>query len=96
SDSPRLGACRSGVGWRWVVLGVGGVADAELARAVATGMSKVNVSTHLNKQFTAAARTYLEAHPSAVDPRKYLGPARDAVAEAVTRLLGVLHGVHAL
>ncbi|MEU0750814.1 class II fructose-bisphosphate aldolase, partial [Streptomyces albogriseolus] len=95
-DFPLIAALRDAVGVPLVLHGSSGVADAELARAVATGMTKVNVSTHLNKQFTAAARTYLEAHPSAVDPRKYLGPARDAVAEAVTRLLGVLHGVHAL
>ncbi|MGW4147376.1 class II fructose-bisphosphate aldolase [Streptomyces sp. DSM 41931] len=95
-DFALIAALRDAVGVPLVLHGSSGVADAELARAVATGMTKVNVSTHLNKQFTAAARTYLESHPSAVDPRKYLGPARDAVAEAVTRLLGVLHGVHAL
>ncbi|MGX1305186.1 fructose/tagatose bisphosphate aldolase [Streptomyces albogriseolus] len=95
-DFPLIAALRDAVGVPLVLHGSSGVADAELARAVATGMTKVNVSTHLNKQFTAAARTYLESHPSAVDPRKYLGPARDAVAEAVTRLLRVLHGVHAL
>ncbi|MFF3286997.1 ketose-bisphosphate aldolase [Streptomyces sp. NPDC003023] len=75
-----------------VLHGSSGVGDEGLAKAVAAGMTKVNVSTHLNKAFTQAARTYLEAHPETADPRKYLGPARDAVATEVARLLAVLHG----
>ncbi|MDN3267248.1 class II fructose-bisphosphate aldolase [Streptomyces sp. MA15] len=91
-DFSLISALRDAVSVPLVLHGSSGVADAELARAVRAGMTKVNVSTHLNKRFTRAARTYLDAHPSAVDPRRYLGPARDAVAEAVTRLLEVLHG----
>ncbi|CAL9339500.1 MULTISPECIES: class II fructose-bisphosphate aldolase [unclassified Streptomyces] len=91
-DFSLISALRDAVSVPLVLHGSSGVADAELARAVRAGMTKVNVSTHLNERFTRAARTYLDAHPSAVDPRRYLGPARDAVAEAVTRLLEVLHG----
>ncbi|MFZ4151625.1 class II fructose-bisphosphate aldolase [Streptomyces pseudogriseolus] len=91
-DFALIAALRDAVAVPLVLHGSSGVADAELVRAVAAGMTKVNVSTHLNQQFTRAARTYLDAHPSAVDPRRYLGPARDAVADAVTHLLGVLQG----
>ncbi|MFD5579283.1 ketose-bisphosphate aldolase [Streptomyces pseudogriseolus] len=91
-DFALIAALRDAVAVPLVLHGSSGVADAELVRAVAAGMTKVNVSTHLNQRFTRAARTYLDAHPSAVDPRRYLGPARDAVADAVTHLLGVLHG----
>ncbi|MFC9114394.1 MULTISPECIES: class II fructose-bisphosphate aldolase [Streptomyces] len=93
-DFALIAALRDTVGVPLVLHGSSGVADAELARAVEAGMTKVNVSTHLNKEFTRAARTYLHAHPSAVDPRRYLGPARDAVAGAVTHLLKVLHSGH--
>ncbi|MEQ8145258.1 class II fructose-bisphosphate aldolase [Streptomyces sp. OP7] len=93
-DFALITALRDTVGVPLVLHGSSGVADAELARAVEAGMTKVNVSTHLNKEFTRAARTYLHAHPSAVDPRRYLGPARDAVAGAVTHLLKVLHSGH--
>lgn len=91
-DFALIAALRDAVAVPLVLHGSSGVADAELVRAVSAGMTKVNVSTHLNQRFTRAARTYLDAHPSAVDPRRYLGPARDAVAGAVTHLLGVLHG----
>ncbi|GGT14567.1 fructose-bisphosphate aldolase [Streptomyces tanashiensis] len=75
-----------------VLHGSSGVDDSDLAKAVAAGMTKVNISTHLNKLFTRTARERLEALPDVADPRKYLGPARDAVTDEVARLLEVLAG----
>ncbi|WP_327251080.1 class II fructose-bisphosphate aldolase [Streptomyces sp. NBC_01244] len=75
-----------------VLHGSSGVDDTDLAKAVAAGMTKVNISTHLNKLFTRTVRERLEALPDVADPRKYLGPARDAVADEVARLLNVLAG----
>ncbi|ATW51898.1 fructose-bisphosphate aldolase [Streptomyces peucetius subsp. caesius ATCC 27952] len=91
-DFALISRLRDAVSVPLVLHGSSGVGDAGLAKAVEAGMTKVNVSTHLNKAFTQAARTYLEAHPETADPRKYLGPARDAVATEVARLLGLLHG----
>ncbi|MFF9011762.1 ketose-bisphosphate aldolase [Streptomyces sp. NPDC014870] len=73
-----------------VLHGSSGVPDDVLGQAVRAGMTKVNVATHLNKAFTGAVRTHLGENASTVDPRRYLGPARTAVAEAVTHLLQVL------
>jgi fructose-bisphosphate aldolase class II len=73
-----------------VLHGSSGVADDDLRRAVEAGMTKVNIATQLNKAFTAAVRAFLDANPSAVDTRKYLGAGRDAVANEVARLLAVL------
>ncbi|MFE5240177.1 MULTISPECIES: class II fructose-bisphosphate aldolase [unclassified Streptomyces] len=89
-DFALISRLRDAVGVPLVLHGSSGVGDAGLAAAIGAGMTKVNVSTHLNKLFTGAVRTYLDAHAEAADPRKYLGPARDAVAAEVTRLLGVL------
>ena len=90
-DFALIAALRASVRVPLVLHGSSGVADADLARAVGAGMTKVNVSTRLNKEFTRAARAHLDAHPETVDPRKYLGPARDAVADGVAHLLGELH-----
>ncbi|MET9730266.1 class II fructose-bisphosphate aldolase [Streptomyces sp. NPDC006458] len=75
-----------------VLHGSSGVGDAELAKAVTSGMTKVNISTHLNRLFTDTARQCLQEAPGVADPRTYLGPARDAVAAEVARLLVVLAG----
>ena len=73
-----------------VLHGSSGVSDADLARAVAAGMTKLNIATRLNAAFTTAVRAYLEQDPSVVDPRTYLGKARAAVAVEVRHLLQVL------
>ena len=76
-----------------VLHGSSGVADPDLTRAVEAGMTKVNIATHLNNVFTESVRQTLADNPALVDTRKYLGPARDAVAAEVARLLGVLKAV---
>jgi fructose-bisphosphate aldolase class II len=73
-----------------VLHGSSGVPDEEIRRAVAAGMTKINISTHLVSVFTAAVREVLATQPELVDSRKYLGPARDAVTEEAARLLRVL------
>ncbi|MCL2541787.1 MAG: class II fructose-bisphosphate aldolase [Nocardioidaceae bacterium] len=73
-----------------VLHGSSGVADEGLTRAVRAGITKVNLSTHLNKVFTAAVRGYLLDHPDVVDTRKYLAPGRAAMADAVAGLLRLL------
>jgi fructose-bisphosphate aldolase class II len=73
-----------------VLHGSSGVPDDDLRRAVAAGMTKVNIATQLNKTFTAAIRAFLEMNPTAVDPRKYVGAGREAVTEEAARLLAIL------
>ncbi|ASQ99750.1 class II fructose-bisphosphate aldolase [Streptomyces sp. 11-1-2] len=73
-----------------VLHGSSGVADEHLTAAVECGMTKVNIATHLNNAFTAAVRERLAADVELVDPRRYLGAGRTAVADEVARLLGVL------
>jgi fructose-bisphosphate aldolase, class II len=70
-----------------VLHGSSGVADDVLAQAVRAGMAKINVSTHLNGYFTRAIRRVLDADAGLVDSRKYLAPARDALADEAARLL---------
>jgi fructose-bisphosphate aldolase class II len=72
-----------------VLHGSSGVPDAGLVSAVAAGMTKINIATHLNNAFTTAVRDALRDE-ALVDPRKYLGPGRDAVAAEVERLLTLL------
>ncbi|MCW2883551.1 MAG: fructose-bisphosphate aldolase, class [Streptosporangiaceae bacterium] len=90
-DFALIGTLRGTVSVPLVLHGSSGVSDAGLAEAVARGMTKINIATHLNKAFTAAVRDHLTAHPLAVDTRAYLAAGRDAVTAEVTRLLAILH-----
>lgn len=73
-----------------VLHGSSGVSDDSLRRAVAAGMTKINIATQLNKVFTAAVRQRLADDEKLIDPRRYLGAGRDAVATEVARMLDVL------
>ncbi|MGC4152078.1 MAG: class II fructose-bisphosphate aldolase [Propionicimonas sp.] len=73
-----------------VLHGSSGVSDENMAGAIRAGMTKINVATHLNKVFTARVREVLAGSDTIVDARKYVGPAREAMAQEVERLLGVL------
>ncbi|GAA2594546.1 class II fructose-bisphosphate aldolase [Dactylosporangium fulvum] len=73
-----------------VLHGSSGVDDATLRTVVTRGMTKVNIATHLNKVFTQVVRERLGADPKLMDARKYVAPARDAMAAEVERLLRLL------
>ncbi len=91
-DNDLIAAIARSVGVPLVLHGSSGVPDAGIVAAVTHGMVKINIATHLNKAMTAAVRESLAADDQLVDPRKYLGPGRDAVADEVSRLLSLLAG----
>jgi len=88
-DTELIAALRHSVPVPLVLHGSSGVADEGLAAAVRAGMTKVNIATHLNQVFTRAVLDRLENAPT-VDTRKYLGAARDAVADEAARLMRLL------
>ncbi|MGW3008835.1 class II fructose-bisphosphate aldolase [Streptomyces sp. NPDC001219] len=89
-DKDLITALRSTLPVPLVLHGSSGVPDEELRRAIAAGMTKINISTHLVSVFTRSIRQTLGADPSLVDSRKYMKPAREAVAGEAARLLEVL------
>lgn len=70
-----------------VLHGSSGVPDEGMVAAIQAGMTKINVSTHLNVIFTQGVRQILDENPKIVDPRKYVGPATHVVQEEVERLM---------
>lgn len=88
-DDELIAAIAKEVSVPLVLHGSSGVSDDGIRSAVEHGMRKVNIATHLNKVMAAAVREAL-ADEKLVDPRKYLGPGRDAVAAEVQRLLELL------
>ncbi len=63
--------------------GAKGVPNEILNEASKRGVSKINVDTDLRLAMTANVRKVFGDKPSEFDPRKYLGPARDAIKETV-------------
>lgn len=78
-----------------VLHGSSGVPDTELRAGIRAGMTKINVSTHLNGVFTRAVRSWMGAHPEVVDSRRYVREGRDAVAPEAARLLEVIGSARA-
>ncbi|MGP5268105.1 class II fructose-bisphosphate aldolase [Brachybacterium alimentarium] len=70
-----------------VLHGSSGVADTDIQAAIRAGMTKINVSTHLNTVFTGAVRELLETDPDVVDTRTWMRAGREAGAEEAARLM---------
>ncbi|NVM97640.1 class II fructose-bisphosphate aldolase [Arthrobacter sp. SDTb3-6] len=91
----RITALKAALDVPLVLHGSSGVSDGTIVAAIAAGMTKINVSTHLNGFFTRAVRSYLDANPAVVDSRKYLGAGRAALVPEVARLLALFAGAGA-
>ena len=61
------------------VAGAQGVPEEMIREAVKYGICKVNIDTDLRLAMTAEVRKYIMENPGEFDPRKYLGPAREAI-----------------
>ena len=70
-----------------VLHGSSGVSDAGMRAAITAGMTKINVSTHLNKVFSTSVREFLASHPDVVDSRKYFRAGSAQMGAEVERLL---------
>lgn len=88
-DTDLIAAIRDAVPVPLVLHGSSGVSDEGMVAAIKAGMTKINVSTHLNVGFTSVVREVLLGDEKLVDPRKYIGPGRTHVTDEVARLLSL-------
>jgi fructose-bisphosphate aldolase class II len=71
--------------------GAKGIPEEQIKKAISLGIAKINIDTDLRLAFTATVREVLTNSPKNFDPRKILGPAREAmkeVAKGKMRLFG--------
>ncbi|MGF6953245.1 fructose-bisphosphate aldolase class II [Neobacillus sp. B4I6] len=66
-----------------VLHGGTGIPLKDIQKSVSLGTAKINVNTENQIASAKAVRESLAAKPEEYDPRKYLGPARDAIKETV-------------
>lgn len=68
-----------------VLHGASGTAAPAIRKAIALGITKINIDTDLRIAFTAAIRKVLTADRNMYDPRAYLTPARQALMDTVMK-----------
>ncbi|MDQ0257166.1 fructose-bisphosphate aldolase class II [Evansella vedderi] len=66
-----------------VLHGGTGIPTHDIQKAISLGTAKINVNTENQIASAKAVREVLAEKPDMYDPRKYLGPARDAIKETV-------------
>lgn len=90
-DFERLEAIRKVAPVPIVLHGSSGVPDDAVRRAIQLGVRKVNIDTNIREAFVWKMREIMAEKPGEIDPRKILGPARDAAADLIAekiRLFG--------
>ena len=63
--------------------GAKGIPEEHIRKAIELGIAKINIDTDLRLAFTATVREVLTSSPKEFDPRRILGPAKDAVKQVV-------------
>ncbi|WP_078578920.1 class II fructose-1,6-bisphosphate aldolase [Salipaludibacillus agaradhaerens] len=66
-----------------VLHGGTGIPTHDIKKAISFGTAKINVNTENQITSVKRVREVLNENPDMVDPRKYLGPAREAIKETV-------------
>jgi fructose-bisphosphate aldolase class II len=63
--------------------GARGIPEEHIKKAISMGIAKINIDTDLRLAFTATVREVLANSPKEFDPRKILGPAKEAMKQVV-------------
>lgn len=71
------------IGLPLVLHGGTGIPTEQIKKSISLGTAKINVNTENQMAFTSAVREVLNTNPDVYDPRKYMGPGREAIKETV-------------
>lgn len=82
-DFDRLAEINRRVACPLVLHGSSGLPDETITRAVELGVRKINIDTNIREAFVASIRRTVAENPDEIDPRRILGPARDAATEVI-------------
>jgi len=88
-DFTRLEKIRNLVNIPLVLHGSSGVPDDAIRQAIQLGIRKVNIDTNIREAFVNEMRRVIEEKPGEIDPRKILGPARQAAVEIIREKIRV-------
>ncbi|MDI9481307.1 MAG: class II fructose-1,6-bisphosphate aldolase [Syntrophomonadaceae bacterium] len=88
-DFARLQRIKDLVKIPLVLHGSSGVPDDAIRQAIELGIRKVNIDTNIREAFVGEMRRIIEEKPDEIDPRKILGPARQATVEIIREKIRV-------
>ena len=72
-----------------VLHGSSGVPDETVKKAISLGIRKVNIDTNIREAFVGRMRREIANNLEEIDPRKILGPAREATVEIIREKMRV-------
>ena len=82
-DFDRIKTIKELVNIPLVLHGSSGVPAASIEKAVSAGINKINIDTDLRIAFTDAVKDFIRENPDSIDPRKILGPAKEAMKQVI-------------
>lgn len=82
-DFERLAAIKKVVPVPLVLHGASGVPAESIRKAIELGVCKINIDTELRQAFVRGVQRVIREHPDEIDPRKILGPAKEAMKAVV-------------
>ncbi len=88
-DFERLKKIREMVEIPLVLHGASDVPDDLVRKAISFGICKVNVATDLKIPFSNAVKKFFLENPTANDPRKYMTPGKEAMAEVIAHKIKI-------
>jgi len=82
-DIPRIERIRELTGVPLVLHGASGANDEEIKKGITAGICKINIDTRIRMKFTEKMREIIKTNLEEIDPRKILGPAKEAAKEII-------------
>ncbi len=76
-----------------VLHGSSGVPEESIKKAVSLGINKINIDTDIRMAFAEAVKEFITNNPESIDPRKILGPAKEAMKEVIKEKLHIFGSV---
>lgn len=89
----RIAAVHQETGAYLVMHGGSGVPESDVKQGIALGIRKVNIDTEGREAFVNALRDALGAQPQEIDPRKVLGPAKNALKAHLAQKMALFGSV---
>lgn len=82
-DFDRIKTIKEKLNIPLVLHGSSGVPKEAIEKAVSLGINKINIDTDLRVAFSGAIKDFIKENPENIDPRKILGPAKEAMKEVI-------------